>query len=121
MYYRVGGFGNAVLFDTSSNLPSNINSTASAMIRQFRTVNTIYAGDVYWHIGTGRVYRATVDRINTTTNSTFTELTNNQGFVDMSGLLNTGTAPNERIEFTSTSIDIFDNSNQLRVKIGKIS
>ena len=91
------------------------------MIRQFRTVNTVFIGDVYWHIGTGRVYRATINRINTTTNSSFTELTNNQGFMDLSGLLNTGTSPNERVEFKSTSIDIYDNGNNLRVKLGKIS
>jgi hypothetical protein len=109
-----------VLFNTSTTFPSNVNATASAGIKQFRTVDKIFVGDVWWHINSGRVYRST-QNITGTSTADFTELTNNQGFIDMSGLLNTGTPPNERIEFSSTSIDIFDNSNALRVKIGKIN
>jgi len=116
----VGGFGNAVLFNTSTTFPSNVNATASSGIKSFRTVDKIFVGDVWWHINTGRVFRST-QNVTGTGNANFTELTNNQGFVDMSGLLNTGTAPNERLEFSSTSIDIFDNNNSLRVKIGKLN
>ena len=116
----VGGFGNAVLFNTSTSFPSNVNATASSGIKSFRTVDKIFIGDVWWHINTGRVFRST-DNVTGTGTANFTELTNNQGFIDMSGLLNTGTSPNERIEFSSTSIDIYDNGNNLRVKIGKLN
>ena len=116
----VGGFGNAVLFNTSTTFPSNVNATASSGIKSFRTVDEIFVGDVWWHINTGRVFRSQ-SRVTGSGNASFTELTNNQGFIDMSGLLNTGTAPDERIEFSSTSIDIYDNNNDLRVKIGKLN
>jgi hypothetical protein len=115
----VGGFGNAVVFDTNTTFPTNVSSTASATIRAFRTVNTVYIGDIYWHINSGRVFRATVDRINTTTDSTFVELTNNQGFLDLSGILNTGTT-GERIEFSSTNIKIYDSGNRRRVILGAL-
>ena len=115
----MGGFGNAVLFNTSTSFPSNVNATASSGIKSFRTVDQIFIGDVWWHINTGRVFRST-QNVTGSGSAIFTELTNNQGFIDMSGILNTGNAPNERIEFSSTSIDIYDNGNSLRVKIGQL-
>jgi hypothetical protein len=66
------------------------------------------------------VFRATVDRIETTTNSSFDELTNNQGFLDLSGLLNTATS-GARMEFGADNISIFDAVNTFpRVKIGAL-
>ena len=121
----VGGFGNAVLFNTSTTLPSNINSTASAAIRTFRTVNTVFEGDIWWHVNTGRIWRATVNRVDTTTNSTFVEITSGtrttgsgDGLIDLSGILNTASS-GDRIEFSSTRIDIFQGSSR-RVRLGEL-
>jgi hypothetical protein len=123
----VGGFGNAVLFNTSTSLPSNINSTASSAIRQFRTVDTVFTGDIWWHVNTGRIWRATIDRIDTTTESSFTEITSGtntsgtsgNGIIDLSGILNTSTS-GERLEFSSSTITIYDTNDNLRVKLGQL-
>jgi hypothetical protein len=123
----VGGFGNAVVFDTSTTLTTNVAQTASYAIRAFRTVNTVFEGDIWWHVNTGRIYRATVDRINTTTNSTFSEITSGtnttgtagNGIIDLSGILNTSTT-GERIEFSSNTIKIYDSGNRRRVLLGAL-
>ena len=122
----VGGFGNAVLFNTATTLTTNVNTTASAAIRAFRTVDTVFAGDIWWHVNTGRIWRATIDRINTTTDSAFVEITSGtrttgagDGLIDLSGILNTAST-GERIAFTSSSILIYDSSNRLRVKLGEL-
>jgi hypothetical protein len=122
----VGGSGNAVIFNTSTNLPSNIDATASAEIRTFRGSDNVFTGDVWWHINTGRIYRSTVDRLDTTTNATFTEITNGTrttgstegGIIDLSGILNTADS-GDRIEFSPTRIDIYEGSSR-RVRLGEL-
>ena len=92
------------------------------MIRDFRTVDQIYVGDVYWHIPTGRIFQSTENKSGANDTADFDELTTaSSGIFRLDGVLNTAGTNSNRLEFHSDKIVVKDSANRTRVVFGNLS
>ena len=99
-----GSAGSAISFDTDSTVEST-NALKTAAIRATRGEDVVLINDIYWHIETGRIFRATSGIVGTTQAAAFAEIGPSGGFINGQNI-------------TSSSFDITKLSEALTDRIG---
>ena len=87
------------------------------MVRQFRGNNEVLNNDVYWNLGTGRVFQYQGASNYSGADVAFTEITST-GVLSLQGIKDAFTGGSS-IRFEEDNIQILEN-NKLRVKLGRL-